>query len=143
MQVVARELYNHEYLLEPSPQNHVESQMSTESENSEPPSKRRSLIWTPELSDRYKWVIPYRRTLIDWKHLQATEAETEAAIALYQKQDDVSVTFHYDTTSRNSIDGEWESIILNFSDDRQYSLRSIYFAYEYRKNIARLICEIY
>ena len=144
VQVVARELYNHEYRLEPLIlQNIVESQVPGASENCEPPPKRRAIKWTSDLKDRYRWAIPSRRVLIDWKHLQATEAEIAAAIALFHKQEDVTVTLHYDTTSRNSIDGEWASIILNFSDMRQYSLRSIYFSYEDKKNIAHLITETY
>ena len=90
VQVVARELYNHEYRLEPpSPQNNVESQVSAASENCEPPPKRRAIKWTSDLKDRYRWVIPSRSVLIDWKHLQATEAEIAAAIALFHKQEDV------------------------------------------------------
>ena len=143
VQVVSRELYNHEYFLEPPLQNQVESQVSTESNACELPLKKSYLKWTPEVSEKYKLVIPSRRTLIEWKHLQATEAEIDAAIALFKKQEDIYVTLHYDTTSRNSIDGEWASIILNFSNNRQYSLRSIYFSYEDRNNIVRLICETY
>ena len=62
---------------------------------------------------------------------------------MFQKQDDVYVTLHYDTNLRNSIDGEWASIILNFSDNHQYSLRPIYFSHEDKENITRLICETY
>ena len=102
VQVVSRELYNHEYLLDRPLENQVESHDASGTES----SKRRSLKWDAAMSEQYKWVLPSRQTLIDWKHLQATQSETEAAISLFQKQDDVYVTLHYDTTSKNSIDGE-------------------------------------
>ena len=35
-------------------------------------------------------MIPSRRTLIEWKHLQATEAEIDAALALFKKQEDMN-----------------------------------------------------
>ena len=50
---------------------------------------------------------------------------------------------HYDTTFRNSIDGEWPAIILSFSDGRDFSLRPIFFAYEDRNQITQLLIETY
>ena len=42
------------------------------------------------------------------------------AIALDNKSENLKVTLHYDTTSRNCIDGEWPSLILNFSDGHKF-----------------------
>ena len=39
-------------------------------------------------------------------------------------------TLHYDTTTRNTIDGEWPAIILYFSNGDEYVLRPLFFAYE-------------
>lgn len=59
------------------------------------------------------------------------------------KAADVKSVVHYDTTTRSSIDGEWTSIVLNFSDGREYRLRPLFFAYEDRKQIADLFVETY
>ena len=56
---------------------------------------------------------------------------------------DVCVTFHYDTTSRCNIDGEWPALILNFADCPRFNLRPLFFAYEDRENISELIFETY
>ena len=52
-------------------------------------------------------------------------------------------TLHYDTTTRNTIDGEWPAIILYFSNRDEYVLRPLFFAYEDRKQIAELLVETY
>ena len=69
--------------------------------------------------------------------------EKEAASALRNLPSGVKVTLHYDTTSRSKIDGDWPSLILIFSDNRRFSLRPIFFAYEDREQIIRLITETY
>ena len=109
---------------------------STEAIKVKPPSSAKEC-------SAYKNVLPSRSVLIDYKHLQATESGTQAGVALVKKTIDVLVTLHYDTTSRNCIDGEWASLILNFSDGNRYSLRPIYFAFEDRENISKLILETY
>ena len=91
----------------------------------------------------YSHVLPSAKTIVEYKHLQATQEERDSAIALLNKPDSVVVTLHFDTTSRNSIDGEWPSLILIFSDGQRFRLRPIFFAYEDRVNIARLIVESY
>ena len=56
----------------------------------------------------------------------------------------MKVTLHYDTTSHNSIDGEWSSVILNFSDGQKFWLRPLFFAFENRNpNYESLIVETY
>ena len=54
-----------------------------------------------------------------------------------------NVTFHFDTTSRNCIDGEWPAFILNFSEGHRYNLRPVYVAYEDQENTAKVIVETY
>ena len=49
--------------------------------------------------------------------MQASQVERDAALALISKTDDTKSMLHYDTTFRNSIDGEWPAIILSFSDE--------------------------
>ena len=54
----------------------------------------------------------------------------------------VKVTLHYGSTTRSKIDGDWPAlIILIFSDCCQFPLRTMFFAYEDRKQITRLIAE--
>ena len=75
--------------------------------------------------------------------MQTSEAERNAAIALYQKPENVKRIMHYDTTSRSSIDGEWSSIILKLSSGQVYQLRPLFFAYEDREQITNLFIETY
>ena len=44
--------------------------------------------------------------------MQASQAERDGAIALWSKDENVKSTLHYDTTTRNTTDGEWPAIIL-------------------------------
>ena len=54
----------------------------------------------------------------------------------------VKVILHYDLTTRNSIDGEWSSLILRFSDGQTFRHRLI-FAFEDWIQIASLIVDMY
>ena len=91
----------------------------------------------------YKYVLPSAKTIAHFKQLQSVEQEQKAAITLYNKPDDVETTFHYDTTSRSTIDGEWPALLLIFSNNQSFSLRPIFFSYEDRENITSLIVETY
>ena len=75
--------------------------------------------------------------------MQASQAERDGAIALWSKDENVKSTLHYDTTTRNTIDGQWPAIILYFSNRDEYVLRPLFFAYEDRKQIAELLVETY
>ena len=90
---------------------------------------------------KYKYVLPSAQTIANYKYLQASEIECDAAVALLDKNETVKVTLHYDTTSRNSIDGEWPSLILHFSDGQNFHLRPLFYAYEDRNQITNLIVE--
>ena len=48
-----------------------------------------------------------------------------------------------DTTSRSKIDGDWPALILIFSNNRRVPLQPIFFAFEDRDQIVRLILETY
>ena len=69
--------------------------------------------------------------------------ERDAVIALWSKDENVKSTLHYDTTTRNTIDGEWPAIILYFFNGDEYILRPLFFAYEDHKQIAELLVETY
>lgn len=52
------------------------------------------------------------------------------------------VTIHYDTTTRDSIDGEWVAMLIKFGEDNSlYRLRSLAMAFEDRINITELFVE--
>ena len=88
----------------------------------EPPTKKR----ITGKNDNIFYVLPSARTKPDYKQMQASQVERDAAMALGSKPDDVKSVLHYDTTSRNKIDGEWPSIILSFSDGRDFELSPIF-----------------
>ena len=80
-------------------------------EEAEPPKKKR----ITGKNDNIFYVLPSAQTIADYKQMQASQVERDAAMALGSKPGDVkSVLHYYDTTSRNKIDGEWPSIILSF-----------------------------
>ena len=88
-------------------------------------------------------VIPSARTIADYKQIQAPEMETMAARALYMKKPNIKAFVHFDTTSRSSIDGEWPSIILRFSNGEEFRLHPLFFAYEDREQITELFVETF
>ena len=116
------------------------------STDNEPPPKKKALCRPPSSADEYaeyKFVLPSRRTVTEFKLSQATQEEANAAQALRALPEDVRVTVHYDTTSRNNIAGEWPSLILMFSDAQCFRLRPMFFAYENRASIVRLFVETF
>ena len=64
-------------------------------------------------------------------------------LRLWKKESSIKVTLYYDTSSRNSIDGEWSSLVLNFSDKHKFCLRPLFFAYKDREKTTKLIVENY
>ena len=79
----------------------------------EPVPKRPRKPVTKEDCKEFAYVLPSARTIADYKHLLASEMECNVEVALAKKESSIEVTLHYDTT-RNSTDGEWPSLILNF-----------------------------
>ena len=104
-------------------------------------SKEKKMI--PVTAAEFKnrtYVICSARTISDYKQIQVSEMEAMAATALYRKTSSKSF-IHFDTISRSSIDGEWPSIILRFSDGEEFRLRHLFFAYEDREQITELFVE--
>ena len=135
VQATCEHMYGHKYLIE-----------KANSVVDEPPTKRAQSAW-PLVSAAdyvdYKFILLSTRTVTDFKLSLAAQEEANAAQALRDLADDVRVTVHYDTTTRNNIDGEWPSLILVFSDARRFRLRPLFFAYEDRQNIVRLFVETF
>ena len=132
LQIVGTEYYDDEMYLTKKAAEEAAEKFSED----EPPSKKVK-------GDKLKRVIASAKTINNYKHMQASQVERDAGLALLNKQDNVKSTLHYDTTSRCHIDGEWPSIILSFSDGRDFELRPIFFAYEDREQIALLIVETF
>ena len=57
--------------------------------------------------------------------------------------DDAKSTLHFDSTQKSKIDGDWPCLILIFKNNLRFSLTPLFFAYEDRENIARLIIQTY
>ena len=70
----------------------------------------------------------------------AIQTEKEAATALYNMPDDVKSTLHFRSTQRSKIHGKWPCLLI-FTKNLRFSLRPLFFAYEDRENIVRLIVE--
>ena len=87
--------------------------------------------------------MPSAKIILEYKYLQASQAESDVALAMLKKVDHIKITLHYDTTSMDSIDGEWPSIVINFSDKQHFRLRPLFFVYEDRVQIARVIVELF
>ena len=89
----------------------------------------------------YENVLPSSKSINDFKQSMAIQTEKDAAAALHTKKDNVKCTLHYDSTQRSKIDGDWPCLILIFSDNQRFSLCPLFFAYEDRENIVRLIVQ--
>ena len=129
-QIVCKMLYGHIYQLEAT-------------QTSEPMYKKPR---SAEAYQVYHNVLPSAKSINTFKHKKALKQEIYAAHGLLRKTDETKVTLHYDTTHRSQIDGDWPSIILNFSggeetESKMIPLRPINFAYEDREQILLLITE--
>ena len=145
VQAVCEELYHHQYYLTKEEAVEKDPHLAMYKEQPQKETKRRRLgepkKTSKPLSGKndytpYKDVLPSPRTLNDYKQLMAVQAEADAANALFEKNDDVRCTLHYDTTSRSKIDGEWPSLIFSFSDkQRSVALYRQSYIHPYLKKI--------
>ena len=85
-------------------------------------------------------VLPSAKTN-EYKLLLAVQEEAETANALFNILESVKCTLHYDTTSRCKIDGDWPSIIFSFSNNKRFVLHPLFFAFEDRAQIVKLLVE--
>lgn len=88
-------------------------------------------------------VMQASRTVTDHKQYLATATETDAALALLDKDVSVKAFPHFDTTSRNNIDVNWPSIILRFTNGEEFRLRPMFFACEDREQITLQFSETF
>ena len=107
VQVVRKELYNHDVYLSATEQLAGECDIVAE----EPNVNQEDVSVSPSVYKKYKYVLPSARTIADYKQILASEMETEAARMLYEKDPSVKAIMHFDTTSRSSIDGDFCDIL--------------------------------
>ena len=91
----------------------------------------------------YHNVLPSAKTLKEYKLLLVVWEEAEAANALFNIPESVKCTLHYGATSRCKIDGDWPSIIFNFSNNRRFVLHPLFFVFEDRAQTVKLLVETY
>ena len=139
VKIASKEMYNHDFYLSAKEQLLGEEGIVVELEQNE---KGRVPVSAEELKT-YSYVLPSARVISNTKQIQASEMESMAATTLYNKGNGIKAIVHFDTTSRSSIDGEWPSIILRFSDGEEFRLRPLFFAYEDRDQITELFVETF
>ena len=115
-------LYKHEYFLNIE---EVPNDQSDEDFELVPKCPKKAVM--KEDCKEFANVLPSTRTIEYYMHFQASEIECYAGVALAKKESSVKVTLLYDATSRNSIDGEWRSLILNFLDKQRFYLHLLFF----------------
>ena len=91
----------------------------------------------------YQNVLPSAKTLNEYKLLLAVQEQAEAANVLFNIPESVKCTLHYDTTSRCKIDSDWPSIIFSFSNNSRFVLCPLFFAFQDREQIVKLLAETY
>ena len=106
VQTTCKALYKHEYFL-----NTEEVPNDQSNEDFEPVPKHPKKLVTKEDCKEFAYVLPSAHTI-----------ECDVGVALAKKESSIKVTLHCDTTSRNSTDDEWLSLILNFSDKQKFCL---------------------
>ena len=85
-----------------------------------------------------KDVLPSIKTISRIKHLMAIKQESNIALALLDTMPSDVVTVHYNTTTRERLNGEWPSVIIKMSNGKKFKFHSINMAIEYRKKTVNL-----
>ena len=139
VQVVCKNLYDHNVYLTPEKQSEGEQEIF----NQEKQIRNKKAPVTAEQYENYKFVLPSIRTIADYKQCKGSQMEREAAIHLLNKGLNVKATVHFDSTSRCSVDGEWPSLIIIFSDGQEFRLQPLFFVYEDHDQITELFVETF
>ena len=106
-----KSLYNHLVYLSPE-----EYRATLNKDNiitDEPPARHKVPI-SKDHYDHYAYVFPSARIISNYKHVQTSQVESNAAKTLFEKDVRMKCTLHYETTQRNSIDRDWQTLILVF-----------------------------
>ena len=142
LQTVCDKMYGHKYYLTPEEQEQFEPSNETQSE--QPKSKKAR---TAQEHVKYNHVLPSAWKVEEYKHNKALHQEVTAAKVLGNSDRGDKSNFIM-ATSRSQVDGERPSLLLNFLNDdptkcQMFSLCAIFFAYENREQIVKLIVEIF
>ena len=142
-QAVMEKRYGHRYYLSSDEQRKFEPVLESISEE-EPQLPKQ--IRRKEDYSIYRYVLPSKKVIGCYKHDKSLHQEIVAGKALGELDPGTRVTLHFDTTSRSRIDGEWPALILNFLNKdkikcKMIRLRALFFAYEDREQITKLIVE--
>ena len=97
----------------------------------------------PKPCDSRFYVLPSAKAITDYKQLQASEIEIEAANALFNKNENSKAIIYFDTTGHSLMDGEWPSLIFSLTDGLEYQLRPLFFAYRDRQQVYDLFVETF
>ena len=142
-QVVLEKICNHKYYLSVNERDREEGTPVKEDETIPNKKPRSKDDWA-----KYQYVLPSEKVVGTYKHEKALHQEIAASKTLLSMTSDTRCTLHFDTTGRSRVDGEWPALILNFlSKDRtkckMLRLRALFFAFEDRVQIVRLIVETF
>lgn len=102
---------------------------------------------TADENKQVQFVLPDRKTVSLYKFDKALQQEISAVESIIAKKPATKITWHFDSTSRSRVQGDWPSLILNFINDddpkenKMHRLRAIFFAYEDREQIVKLFVE--
>ena len=88
-------------------------QESQREEASEPRKKMRKTAKGYE--EGYKFVFPSGKVILKYKHLQATQEETDTGVALNFMKPEQKVNLHFHTALRYNKDGEWLSLTVKIN----------------------------
>ena len=148
VQAVCEKIYGHQYYLSLGDKKKFYPSLTTISEVEDEPSSSVKGPRSKKDYEIYSDILPSAKVASTYKHNKALHQEIVAAKTLLEMDKDTRCTLHFDTTSRSRVDGEWAAIILNFlSDDKDkckmIRLRSLFFAYEDRAQITKLLVETF
>ena len=102
VQITCKDLYNHNFYLSSNEQIMAEGVQ-------------------PQPCDNHLYILLSVRAITNYKQLQASEMEREAAYSFFNKNKNSKAIIHFKTTGRSYIDGEPSPLILiNFPDELQY-----------------------
>ena len=136
VQVLFKNLYDHVYR---TPVEQLEGKQETFNQEKHIINKKAPV--TAEQYENYSFVLPSIHTKTDYKQCQSSQMKKEAANHLLNKESNVKATVHFDSTSHSTIDGEWPSLIIIFSNSQEFRLRPLLFAYEDQDQITELFVE--
>lgn len=83
----------------------------------------------------YKDVLLSVKTIARMKHQMTIQKKRNTALTILDTIPSGVVIVHYDSTTRNRLNGDWSSLIIKMSNWKKFRLRSLNKAIEDRKKI--------